>query len=98
MGQLESVKNKVVALEQLCEKYNLSKDNVAYMGDDLPDICVLERVGLSACPKDAVFEVKQKCNFISSFNGGKGAVRELCDLILKAKKISYDMLDGDYRQ
>ncbi len=94
MGQ----KNKVVALEQLCEKYNLSKDNVAYMGDDLPDICVLERVGLSACPKDAVFEVKQKCNFISSFNGGKGAVRELCDLILKAKKISYDMLDGDYRQ
>ena len=54
MGQ----KNKVLALKELCEKYNLKLDEVAYMGDDLPDICVLNKVGLKCCPKDAVKEVK----------------------------------------
>ena len=88
MGQ----KNKVLALLELCEKYNISPNEVAYMGDDLPDICVLERVGLKCCPSDAVDEVKKVCNFISEFDGGKGAARELCNLILKAQNISYESL------
>ena len=54
------------------------------MGDDLPDICVLKVVGLPCCPNDAVEEVRQQAKFISSKNGGKGAVRELCDFILKS--------------
>lgn len=52
------------------------------MGDDLPDICVLEKVGIAACPNDAVDEVKNVANFISAKNGGRGAVRELCDFIV----------------
>ena len=88
MGQ----KNKVLALKELCEKYNITTDEVAYMGDDLPDICVLKEVGLKCCPKDAVVEVKKECNFISDFGGGKGAVRELCDFILESKDITYDSL------
>ncbi len=76
-------KNKIVTLEEILKKYNISFEEVAYMGDDLPDICILEKAGLSACPNDAVDDVKLKANFIAQKNGGKGAVRELCDFILK---------------
>ena len=80
-------KYKLPALEAIISKYNLSFDNVAYMGDDLPDLCILEKVGLACCPNDAVEEVKVVCNFKSSFCGGKGAVRELCDFILDSQGI-----------
>ncbi len=91
-------KNKVVALEELMKKYNLKSDEISYMGDDLPDICVLERVGLKCCPSDAVEEVKKVCNFISSKGGGKGAVRELCDFIMKAKNITYNEIKKPTKQ
>lgn len=80
-------KFKLPALEELLQKYNCAFENVAYMGDDLPDLCILEKVGLASCPADAVSEVKEVCNFISSYNGGRGAVRELCDFILDAQNI-----------
>ena len=73
----------------------MSEDEVAYMGDDLPDLCVLERVGLSACPNDASYEVQDVCKFISSKAGGHGAVREFCDFILKAKNISWKILNSN---
>ena len=78
----QGVKNKLSALESIMAKYGLSFDEVTYMGDDLPDIPVLEKVAIKACPNDAVDEVKKIANFISSKNGGHGAVRELCDYIL----------------
>ena len=81
MGQ----KNKILAMEQLLKDYNLDFSQVAYMGDDLPDLCVLEKVGLACCPNDAVDEVKKVCHFVSSKNGGRGAVRELTDLIYKSQ-------------
>ena len=68
-------------------KYNLTYENVSYMGDDLPDLCILDKVALACCPNDAVDEVKTICNFISSKDGGRGAVRELCDFILEAQGI-----------
>ena len=77
MGQ----KEKMVALKQLLEEYNLELSQVAYMGDDLPDIPVLKEVGLASCPYDAIDEVKELCHFVSTKNGGRGAVRELTDLI-----------------
>lgn len=75
--------NKLATLVGIMKKYNLSFDEIAYMGDDLPDLCILEKVGLKGCPADAVDEVKNVANFISSKNGGRGAVREFCDYILK---------------
>ena len=80
-------KYKLPALEELRLKYNLEYDNISYMGDDLPDLCILEKVGLKCCPNDAVDEVKDVCNCISAKNGGKGAVRELTDFILDAQGI-----------
>lgn len=80
-------KFKLPALEDILEKYNLSFENVSYMGDDLPDLCILEKAGLSCCPADAVDEVLEVCDFVASKNGGRGAVRELCDFILDAQGI-----------
>lgn len=81
MGQ----KGKMVAMKQLLEEYNLDLSQVAYMGDDLPDMPVLKEVGLASCPSDAIDEVKELCHFISSKNGGRGAVRELTDLIYSSQ-------------
>ena len=76
-------KDKLKAMKQLLEDYNLNFSQVAYMGDDLPDIPVIKEVGLGCCPNDAVDEVKEVATFISAKNGGRGAVREMCDLIYK---------------
>ncbi len=76
-------KNKIKTLEEIMAKYNITFEEIAYMGDDLPDICILEKVALKGCPHDAVDEVKAIANFVSSKNGGRGAVREFCDYILK---------------
>lgn len=79
------VKNKYESLNEIMEKHNLSPNEIAFMGDDLPDMCVLEKVGLACCPLDAVEEVKNICNFISTKKGGEGAVRELCEFVLRSQ-------------
>ena len=81
----QGVKNKLPILEAIMQKYELDFSQVSYMGDDEPDIPILEKAGISACPADAVKEVKNICDFISSKDGGKGAVRELCDLIYESQ-------------
>ncbi len=78
----QGAKNKLAALEDLMEKHNINLSQVAYVGDDMPDVCILERVSLAFCPNDAAKEIKNICHFISSKDGGKGAVREICDFIL----------------
>ena len=77
----QGAKNKILAMQELMEKYNLDFSQIAYVGDDLPDICILEKVALSCCPADAVSEVKNICKFVAKKNGGQGAVREVTDLI-----------------
>ena len=83
----QGVKFKLPVLEEIMKKYNLTFENVSYMGDDLPDICILEKVGLACCPNDAVEEVRSVCEFISTKDGGRGAIRELCDFVLKSQDI-----------
>jgi 3-deoxy-D-manno-octulosonate 8-phosphate phosphatase (KDO 8-P phosphatase) len=57
------------------------------MGDDLPDLCIMEKVGLPACPADAVEEILDVAKFVSTKGGGKGAVREFANFILKSKGV-----------
>ena len=83
----QGVKNKLEKLEYLKTTLSISNEEIAYMGDDLPDIPILTIVGIKACPNDAVDEVKRICNFKATKNGGKGAVRELTDLIYYPAKI-----------
>lgn len=82
----QGVKNKLPILEAIMQKYELDFSQVSYMGDDEPDIPVLEKVAIAACPSDAVDRVKNICNFVSSKEGGKGAVRELCDFIFNSQR------------
>lgn len=83
----QGVKFKLPVLEKIVEERGLTLENVSYMGDDLPDVCILEKVGLACCPNDAVDEVKNICDFVSAKNGGRGAIRELCDFVLRAQNI-----------
>ena len=76
--------DKLAGYAQLAH-LGLADDEVAYMGDDVNDIPLLERVGLSACPADAHPAVPDRVHFVARSPGGFGAVRELCELILAAK-------------
>jgi len=77
-------KDKLLAYRAL-SRLGLADEEVAYMGDDVNDLGLLARVGLSACPADAHPEVRGRVHFVAASDGGHGAVRELCELILKAK-------------
>ena len=77
--------DKLSALSDLVDQMNLSLDQVAYIGDDLPDLTTIESVQLGACPADAAIEVKSKANWVSTREGGDGCVRELCDLLVSHK-------------
>ncbi len=81
----QAQQDKLTAFEELCAKLTLQPEQVAYMGDDLPDLALLKRVGFSATVKNAVAEVRAQVDFISQFNGGEGAVREICELIMRAQ-------------
>lgn len=75
--------DKVAAMEELLQKYNLSYDEVAYIGDDVNDISLLEKVGISFSVADAVTSVKNITNHTTTRKGGEGAVREAIDFLLK---------------
>jgi 3-deoxy-D-manno-octulosonate 8-phosphate phosphatase (KDO 8-P phosphatase) len=78
--------DKLPAYKRLKRRYRVSNEEVAYMGDDVPDLVFLSRVGFSAAPKGAVPEVRRCVDYVSSLGGGQGAVREFIDLILRAQK------------
>jgi 3-deoxy-D-manno-octulosonate 8-phosphate phosphatase (KDO 8-P phosphatase) len=80
-------KEKLAAYEQLTRDLGIGDLEVAYMGDDVNDLPVLARVGLSACPADARPELLSSVHYVANARGGRGAVRELCDLILHARGI-----------
>ncbi|MCA6071412.1 MAG: HAD hydrolase family protein, partial [Endomicrobium sp.] len=85
--------NKKEALDKISKENGFDISEVAYIGDDIIDITVLKGVGFSACPKDACEDVKNCVNYISSFNGGEGAVREIIERIVKAKSEWQRILD-----
>ncbi len=76
---------KLAAYEQLIKKLKLTDDEVCFIGDDLPDLGVMKRVGLAVAVSNAVTETKKVAHFITRKNGGEGAVREVTERILKAQ-------------
>ena len=77
--------DKNAALEEILEEFELKPENFAYIGDDLVDIPVLRKVGLSFCPKDAPEEVRKVVNYVTEAEGGRGVLREVVELILKSQ-------------
>jgi 3-deoxy-D-manno-octulosonate 8-phosphate phosphatase (KDO 8-P phosphatase) len=79
------IKRKWDCMESLLEKYNLKKEEIGFIGDDLVDIPVLKRVGFPVAVGDAVDETKEESIYVTQTKGGRGAVREVIEIILKAK-------------
>ena len=79
--------DKLKALQKICEATGFSCDQMAFMGDDLYDIPVIEKVGFSATVPNAVEPVRERVHYITQAEGGWGAVREVADAIRKAQKL-----------
>jgi len=79
------IKDKKKTLNEIIDRRNISLENVAYIGDDTNDIEVQKIVGLSACPADAVIQIKMIANFITESKGGNGAFRDFAELIIAAQ-------------
>lgn len=84
---------KIPAFEEILEKSGLEDSAVAYVGDDLPDLPLLQRVGLAVAVGDAVLEVKLAAHYVTKAHAGRGAIREVIELILKSKGIWEEMID-----
>lgn len=79
------IEDKVATLEQIVDMLQIDLEEVAYIGDDLPDLPLLERVGLGFAPADAAPEVRSSAHVVLRASGGQGAVREACERVLKAQ-------------
>lgn len=77
--------NKVVFFDKYIQEHQLDTDRILYMGDDIPDLTVLPKVGLATCPADAAEELFAICNYISPKNGGKGCVRDVIEKVMKVQ-------------
>lgn len=89
-GQVE----KQTAYKQLKDILNLNDDHFAYIGDDLPDLPIIQQVGLGVAVSNAVHQVKEFAVMHTQHHGGRGAVREVCDFILNAQKKTDEALSG----
>ena len=85
--------DKGVAYRQLAEEYLLSDSEIAYIGDDIVDVALLKRSGFSITVADADEEAKAVAMMTTKNGGGRGAVREVCDFLLKAKGLWKDIMD-----
>ncbi|GJM21913.1 MAG: hypothetical protein DHS20C15_18280 [Planctomycetota bacterium] len=81
----QHVKDKAAALAEILDHFELSADQVAAMGDDIVDLPLLSRVALSACPADAVRDVRERVDLVVPSAGGHGAVRDLVEHILRGR-------------
>ncbi|RYE48578.1 MAG: HAD-IIIA family hydrolase [Sphingobacteriales bacterium] len=80
------VDDKVAVFEAYIAQSNIAPSAILYMGDDIPDLKVMQLVGLPTCPNDAVPEIKAVSQYISPFNGGKCAVRDVIEKVLKVQQ------------
>ncbi|ACL69268.1 KdsC family phosphatase [Halothermothrix orenii] len=81
----QGVNDKLIIYKKLCNKYNLKNEEVAYIGDDIADLDVLKEVGFACSVKNGVSAVKEMVDYVTDREGGRGAVREVIDLILEAR-------------
>ncbi len=81
----DGIINKAEILPEVCKFYELESKNIAYIGDDVNDIELLNNVGFSVVPNDAIFEAKESADYICRKNGGNGVLREIADLLISVK-------------
>jgi 3-deoxy-D-manno-octulosonate 8-phosphate phosphatase (KDO 8-P phosphatase) len=79
------IKDKLLVLMQIMVNKNLSREQIAYIGDDMNDISIMQKVGLTACPSDAIIFTKNIADYICENKGGEGCFREFAELIIASK-------------
>ncbi len=82
----QGLKDKIPAYDDVKKLVGIRDDEICYIGDDIPDLPVLSKVGFSAAPASAMAEIQAEVDYVASKKGGRGAVREILDMILKAQK------------
>ena len=81
----DGIQKKEDLVTNICNSYDVTLQELAYIGDDINDLELLKKVGLSATPADGINDAKKICNYVCKSKGGEGAFRELADLILETK-------------
>lgn len=89
---MQGIGDKKKKLEQYIKEQNISKRDIAFIGDDVQDLEAMQLCSFKACPADAVEEIKAICDYISPIKGGHGAVRDICKYILKQDNKYADFL------
>lgn len=77
--------DKVEILDEFFDIYGINSENVLYMGDDIPDLYPMQKVGMPCCPQDAAAEIKEISRYVSHRKGGKGCVRDVIEQVLKVQ-------------
>lgn len=90
----QGVHDKTDALAQLLSTTGVAAHDTGYMGDDWPDLAVMLKVGFAAVPANAHVELVRRAHYVAQARGGRGAVREVCDLILRARGYYDALLDA----
>ncbi len=93
---IQGREDKLVALQDIVRENTMDLSQVAYIGDDLPDLAAIMAAGVGVTVANAVPPLAEHADYVTRANGGNGAVREVCDMILKAKGYWNDLVD-DYR-
>lgn len=88
----QGIRDKLVVLRSLQTDLGVSPDETAVVGDDLVDVPMMQQAGLAVAVADAPPEVKHRAQYVTTAPGGRGAVRELCEILLKAKGVWEDLL------
>ena len=91
----QGVRDKLAVLKELASQYGIPLEEMAYVGDDVPDLPALLAVGFSAAPANAREPVRNKVRYVCKARGGEGAIREVADLILAAQGVSVSSLIED---
>jgi N-acylneuraminate cytidylyltransferase len=81
------INKKEDKLSEICKKFKVKLENIAYIGDDINDLEIMKKVGFSASPNNAIEQIKRKSHYICKLNGGEGVLREVAELILSTKNV-----------
>lgn len=79
------VETKKIVFEEFLKKHNLNANEVLFMGDDIPDLEIMNMAGISSCPADAAKEIKESADYISIYNGGDACVRDVIEQVLRSQ-------------
>ncbi|WP_299061913.1 HAD family hydrolase [uncultured Polaribacter sp.] len=87
------IKNKLIEYQKFKETYNVNDDEIVYVGDDIIDLCILSKCGLSVTPNDARFYMKESVDIITESKGGEGVFRDIADFVLDSQNLLIEIIE-----